>query len=185
MKRYLLITSAVYLFLINVNSQTIKSPDEFLGYELGSRFTFHNRAVDYFRYVADNSPLAEYREYGMTYEGRPLGVCFVSSAENIASLEELRKNNLIETGLLEGSFTGKQIPFIWLAYNVHGNESAGMETAMKTLYTLVSGFYPGVSDWLKTCVIIIDPCQNPDGRDLYTSRFTSTRNLVPNPDGNS
>ncbi|MDP4224536.1 MAG: M14 family zinc carboxypeptidase, partial [Bacteroidota bacterium] len=129
--------------------------------------------------------LAEYREYGMTYEGRPLGVCFVSSAENIASLEELRKNNLIKTGLLEGSFTGKQIPFIWLAYNVHGNESAGMETAMKTLYTLISGSYPGVSDWLKTCVIIIDPCQNPDGRDLYTSRFTSTRNLVPNPDGNS
>ncbi len=181
MRPRLLIISIFSLIFINTNSQTIKSPDEFLGYELGSRFTFHNRAVDYFRYVADNSPLAEYREYGTTYEGRPLGVCIVSSAENMASLEELRKNNLIRTGLLEGTFTGKQVPVIWLAYNVHGNESAGMETAMKTLYTLVSGSYPA-GDWLRDCIIIIDPCQNPDGRDLYTSRFTSSQNQIPNPD---
>ncbi len=103
----------------------------------------------------------------------------------LAGLEEYRKNNLIKTGLSDGNFTGKQIPFIWLAYNVHGNESAGMETAMKTLYTLVSGSYPGVTDWLRNCVIVIDPCQNPDGRDLYTTRYRNSQNLIANPDGNS
>ena len=185
MKRFLLIISAIFLTLINCNSQTIKSPDEFLGYELGTQFTFHHRAVDYFRYVAESSPQAEYREYGVTYEGRVLGVCIVSSVENLSNLEEYRKNNLIKTGLSEGNFTGKQIPIIWLGYNVHGNESAGMETAMKTLYTLVTGSYPGVSDWLRNCIIIIDPCQNPDGRDLYTNRFRNSQNLIPNPDGKS
>ena len=185
MKRFLLIISAIFLNLINCNSQIIKSPDEFLGYELGTQFTFHYRAVDYFRYVAENSPQAEYREYGTTYEGRVLGVCIVSSEENLSKLEEYRKNNLIKTGLLEGNFTGKQIPIIWLAYNIHGNESAGMETAMKTLYTLVTGSYPGASDWLKTCIIVIDPCQNPDGRDMYTNRFRNAQNLVPDPDGKS
>ena len=185
MKRFLLIISAIFLNLINCNSQTIKSPDEFLGYELGTQFTFHHRAVDYFRYVAESSPQAEYREYGVTYEGRVLGVCIVSSEENLSNLEEYRKNNLIKTGLSEGNFTGKQIPIIWLGYNVHGNESAGMETAMKTLYTLVTGSYPGVSDWLRNCIIIIDPCQNPDGRDLYTNRFRNSQNLIPNPDGRS
>jgi hypothetical protein len=185
MKRFLLIISVIFLNLINCNSQTIKSPGEFLGYELGTQFTFHQRAVDYFRYIAESSPLAEYREYGVTYEGRVLGVCIVSSEENLSNLEEYRKNNLIKTGLSEGNFTGKQIPIIWLAYNIHGNESAGMETAMKTLYTLVTGSYPGSSDWLKTCIIIIDPCQNPDGRDMYTNRFRNAQNLIPNPDGKS
>jgi hypothetical protein len=185
MKRSLFIISVIFLFLFNCNSQTIKSPDEFLGYELGTQFTFHQRAVDYFRYVAESSPLAEYREYGVTYEGRVLGVCIISSEENLSNLEEYRKNNLIKTGLSEGNFTGKQIPIIWLAYNIHGNESAGMETAMKTLYTLVTGSYPGASDWLKTCIIIIDPCQNPDGRDMYTNRFRNAQNLIPNPDGKS
>ena len=51
-------------------------------------------------------------------------------------------------------------------YNVHGNEAAGMEASMKTLYTLVSGSYPGVSEYLKECIIVIDPCQNPDGHEL-------------------
>jgi hypothetical protein len=185
MKPIVLIFFTNLLILINIYSQPIKSPDEFLGYELGTQFTYHYRAVEYFRYVAEKSPLAIYREYGTSYEGRQMGVCIVSSEENLEHLEEYRKNNLIKTGLSEGTFTGRQIPFIWLAYNVHGNESAGMETAMKTLYTLISGSFPGSVDWLKTCIIIIDPCQNPDGRDLFTTRYRKSQNLTGNPDGNS
>jgi hypothetical protein len=185
MKRTFLLAVTSALIISTLKSQTVKSPDEFLGYELGTQFTYHHKAVEYFKYIADNSPLAEYREYGMSYEGRPLGVCFISSEENLANLEEYRKNNLIKTGLLKGEFTGKQIPFIWLGYNVHGNESVGMETAMKTLYTLVTGSYKGVSEYLKGCIVVIDPCQNPDGRDLYTNRYRNSMNYLINPDGNS
>ncbi len=161
------------------------SPDQFLGYELGTRFTYHHLAVDYFRYIADKSPLALYREYGKTYEGRTLGVCIVSDKENLSNLEEYCRNNLIKAGLLEGKSTGRQLPVIWLAYNIHGNEPAGMETAMKTLYTLVTESYKGSEEWLKSCIIVIDPCQNPDGRELYTTRYNSSQNLEVNPDGNS
>ncbi len=82
---------------ISINAQTVKSPDEFLGYESGTMFTFHNKAVEYFKYVAEASPLAEYLPYGTTYEGRELGVCFISTEENLKNLEEYRKNNLIKT----------------------------------------------------------------------------------------
>ena len=71
---------------------------------------------------------------------------------------------------------------VWLGYNVHGNEAVGMEAAMKTLYTLVSGSYNGVSDYLKGCIIIIDPCQNPDGHELYTNRYRNSMNYITNPD---
>jgi hypothetical protein len=185
MNRILLIICISSLIFINANSQTIKTPDEFFGYESGTQFTSYHKAVEYIKYVANISPLAEYREYGTTYEGRPLGVLFISSEENLANLEEFRKNNLIKTGLLQGTFTGKQIPFIWLGYNIHGNESAGMEAAIKTLYTLVVGSYNGVNEWLKSLIIIIDPCQNPDGRDLYVNRYRTSQNNFINPDGNS
>lgn len=185
MKRTFLAIITLAVSVSVLKSQTIKSPDEFLGYELGSQFTYHYRAVEYFKYVSETSPLAKYVEYGKTNEGRTLGVCFISSEENLSSLEDLRKNNLIKTGLLKGESTGKQVPFIWLAYNVHGNEAVGMETAMKTLYTLVSGSYPGVNEWLKSCVIVIDPCQNPDGRDLYANRYRSSQNIIVNPNRDS
>jgi len=181
MKYFKAILIFLVIFLQKTSAQEIKSPSEFLGYELGTRFTYHHKAVEYFKYIADVSPLAEYRSYGETYEGRPLGVCIVSSEENLKDLEELRKNNLIKTGLLKGEFTGKQLPIVWLAYNVHGNESAGMETAMKTLYTLVTGSYEGSGEWIKSCIIVIDPCQNPDGRDLFTTRFNSSSGIAPDP----
>ena len=168
-----------------ISGQKIETPDEFLGYELGTQFSYHHKAVEYFKHVAELSPLVEYKSYGATNEGRPLGICIISSEENLKNLEELRKNNLIKTGLAEGEFSGKQIPFIWLGYNVHGNESAGMEAAMKTLYTLASGSYEGSDEWMKNCVIIIDPCQNPDGRDLYANRYRNSQNLNPNPDPNA
>lgn len=185
MKRIFLTLFASALIITSLMSQSVKSPDEFLGYELGTQFTYHYRAVEYFKYIADNSPLAEYIEYGSSYEGRPLGVCVISSEANLAKLEEYRKNNLIKTGLLKGDFTGRQIPFVWLSYNVHGNEAVGMEAAMKTLYTIVTGSYPDISEYLKETIIIIDPCQNPDGHELYTNRYRSSMNYVMNPDENS
>jgi hypothetical protein len=185
MKRiFALILTIFFLFPV-LKSQNIKSPADFLGYEPGTQFTFHDKAVEYFKYIAETSPLAEYREYGTTYEGRTLGVCIISSEENLSHLEEYRKNNLIKTGLVKGEFTGKQVPFVWLAYNVHGNEATGMEAAIKTLYTLVAGTSPEIAEYLKSCIIIIDPCQNPDGHELYAQRYRRSMNLLPNPDPNS
>lgn len=162
-------------------AQQIDSPKEFLDYELGSQFTFHYKMVEYFKAVADKSPRAIIKEYGVTNEGRPLFVCFISSEKNIQNLETLRTNNLKNIGLMEGEASGDHIPFVWLAYNVHGNESVGMETAMKSLYELVTEGPEGSKDWLESCVIAIDPCQNPDGRDLYTNRYRRRQPLNVNP----
>lgn len=168
----------------NTFSQDIKSPGEFLGYELGSQFTFHSKTVDYFRYMADISPNVRLEEFGTSNEGRPLLACFISTGENISKLEKLRTNNLKSIGLMEGEADGIRKPFIWLSYNVHGNESVGMETSMKVLYKLVSGKIEESDKWLEECIIVIDPCQNPDGRDLYTNRYRSRQSLNVNPDPN-
>jgi hypothetical protein len=182
MKPVLTIFLLSFVIYFQVSSQTIQSPDEFLGYNLGQEFTFHHKALEYIQYVADNSPNAVFQKFGSSWEGRPLGVCFVSSEANLKNLETFRKNNLIKTGLLKGELTGKQIPFIWLSFNIHGNEATGMEAALKLIHTLVSGNYEGVKEWLEHCVIIIDPCQNPDGRDFYAINYKRSQNIIPNPD---
>ena len=185
MRRFFLLLFLAVLPAITAFNQTIKSPAEYLGYELGSTFTYHHQVTGYFRYVAENSPNAEYLVYGHSYEGREMGVCFVSSPENLKNLEELRKINLSKTGLSGEKTTGTQIPIIWMSYNVHGNESVGVEAALKTLYTLVEKKYEGVDEWLKSCIIIIDPCSNPDGRERYTAMYRNLQPITPNPDPNS
>jgi hypothetical protein len=56
MKHTLLAAIFSILFIPGLRSQTIKSPDEFLGYELGTQFTYHHKAVEYFKYIASVSP---------------------------------------------------------------------------------------------------------------------------------
>ena len=127
------------LFCFSAYAQDIKSPDEFLGYKLGSQVTYHHIIADYVNYVAESSPKVVLVNYGNSIEGRPLLVVFVSSEENINKLETIRTNNLKTIGLMDGTPGEDNKPFVWLSYNVHGNESVGMEASMKTLYSLVTG----------------------------------------------
>ncbi len=184
MKKLMFVLAAAFFLPLQALAQTIKSPGEFLGYEPGAMFTFHHKAVEYFRYISEVSPKAELIEYGKSYEGRPLLVCLVSSKDNLKNIGEFKQNNLIRAGLADGKPGGRQIPFLWLGYNIHGNEAAGTEAAMVTLHTLVTGSYDGADQWLESCIIIIDPCQNPDGRDLYAFRYRNSQSLFTDPDRN-
>lgn len=61
----------------------LQSPTEFLGYELGTQFTPHNNVLDYFKNIAENSPLVTYKRYGATCECRELGIVKATSEENL------------------------------------------------------------------------------------------------------
>lgn len=172
-------------FLV-LNAQ-IKSPDEFLGYELGAHFTPHYKVADYFKQTAVASPKnIKLIEYGKTNEGRPLLAAVISAPENIARLEQIRTNNLkLATGADNTVDIKAQPAIVWLSYNVHGNEANSTETSMKMLYTLSSGKNTEANNWLKNTVVVIDPCLNPDGRDRYVNYFNSVVGKTPSSDPTS
>ena len=164
-------------------SAQVKSPAEFLGYELGEKFTRHHRVVDYFNHVTTHTSEVNLVQYGKTYEDRPLLLAFVSTDENIRNLEQIREDNLKRAGILEGSPDGN-VAIVWLSYNVHGNESSSTEASMATIYELVKTGSEK-SEWLNNTVIVIDPCINPDGRDRYANFFWQYGNQPYNPDPNA
>lgn len=172
----------VVLFLLTgtLFSQKIKSPKEFLGYEIGARFTRHHKVVDYFNYVSNTLSNVKLEKYGETNEHRPLYVSYISSAENIKNLESIRKNNLSQTGVISGN-SKNDIAIVWLSYNVHGNEASSTEAAMLTLYELVTA----KKAWLENTVVILDPCINPDGRDRYVNWYNQVKSTPYNTDQNA
>ncbi|MCH1548330.1 MAG: M14 family metallopeptidase, partial [Flavobacteriaceae bacterium] len=183
MKNLLLYLTCYFTFLSISQSQNIQSPSDFLGYELGTKFSRHNQVVDYFKYVSNELPNKVILEkYGETNERRPLYVSYISSPENILKLEEIRKNNLNNTGVLKSNTKlDNNIAIVWLSYNVHGNESSSTEAAMKTLYELVTK----KSSWLKNTLVIMDPCINPDGRDRYANWYNQNETIPLNSDYNT
>ncbi len=160
----------------------IQSPEQFLGYKIGSRYTPHWRIVDYYKHVAATAPsLVKLQPYGQTAEGRPLMVAYVSSENNMANLESIQKNNIGLTDGTIGTKTAGAPAIVWLSYNVHGNETSSSEAAMLTLHALATGSQSGIKNWLQNTVVIIDPCLNPDGRDRYVAWFNSVTGSTYNP----
>jgi hypothetical protein len=177
--KHFLLSLLVFVGLAPAKAQT-KSPDDFLGYPLGSHFTPHQKVLDYFKYISTEAKNVKLIPYGKTYEGRELLVAVISSPENMKNLEEIRKNNLSLSSASKKPIDLKKQPAIlWLSYNVHGNEASSTETSMKMLYTLVSAS-AGADQWLRNTVVIIDPCLNPDGRDRYVNYFNSVSGVSPN-----
>ncbi len=174
----------IFFFLLTVSctlvsAQNIQSPSEFLGYEIGTEFTRHANVVSYFKYVAEQSDLVTYTEYGKTNERRPLTYAVISTAENLSNLETIRTNHLKNAGIESGSATSDKA-IVWLSYNVHGNEASSTEASMLTLYELITN----KKDWLANTIVIIDPCVNPDGRDRYANWYNQVKSTPydTNPD---
>ncbi len=171
-----------FLFLpVHGFSQRIMSPETFLGYPLGSRFTFHHKVLDYYDYLAGISSNVKIVPYGMTYEGRSLEIAILSSEKNMEQLDALRKANLKLTNLHEVQSEVEAIPIVWLSYNVHGNEAVSTEAAMETLYLLATNQPDSSKAWLDDLIIILDPCINPDGRDRYVNWYTQYQHTIVNP----
>ena len=166
------------LFLSILKAQNIKTPSEFLGYDLGSQFSRHHEVVAYYEYLAETAPdRVKLVRYGKTNERRPLILAYVSSKENISNLDAIQTEHL--KSINNKGTNDKAI--VWLSYNVHGNESVSTEASMKTIYSLLTE----KQAYLENTVVIIDPCINPDGRDCYVNWYNQNKNTPNQVDPNS
>jgi len=161
---------------------TIPSPESYLEYEIGAQHTRHDQIVSYLEILAESSENALITYYGKTHEGRKLPLLIIGSQENLAQLEEIKKQHL---DYAKGSLVSQpNIPIIInLAYNVHGNEPSSSEAALLAAYTLVASENPIIKSYREKAIIFIDPTINPDGRDRHTQWANSYKGnpLVSDP----
>ena len=174
----------LFVFLTTSAFAQVPTPEQFLGYPLGERFTPWSRIIDYFHELAKDSNLITVEQIGETYEHRPLILATIASAKNRPSVDAIRQNvvSLADRNTTQARATEivRSTPaVVWLAFGVHGNESSSSEAAMQVAYELLRD--PSVLD---NTLVIIDPLQNPDGRERYITWYTRTRGAAAdaNPD---
>src|SRR5215210_1952912 len=129
----------LFVFLCSIISftsitQSLQSPEQFLGYKIGTHYTPHFKMVNYVKAVALARPdVVKIEKYGETNEGRELLLAYITSPQNLRRLDEIRKNNLRVAGTSKDKIaaTETNVPaIVWLSYNVHGNETSSSESAM-------------------------------------------------------
>ena len=177
-------TLIFFAFIISLNSvkaqdyflenngpydNTILSPEQYLGYEIGFEHTRHDLIVAYLKYLANISDKAQIIQYGETHEGRNLIMLTVSSTENLNNLENIKNEHLKHTVPGIKTKIDSSLPIIVnLGYGVHGNEPSSAEAALLSAYTLVASNNDKIKRLIENSVIFIDPTINPDGRDRHS-----------------
>ena len=113
----------------------------------------------------------------------------ISSPENIANLDQIKADmaRLADPRETDADTAAEMIADLpavsWLSYSVHGNEIAPTDAAMLTAYHLLASRGDDrVADILRDTVVVIDPLQNPDGRDRWIHQFYTAVGLEPDSD---
>jgi len=156
------------------------------GVEPGQRPLRPEEILTFFNALAEASPRARLLEYARSHEGRPLVLLAVSDEATIADLEGFKQRH---TALLDPR--GKDLPqaadlagtkaVAWMAYGIHGDELSSTDAAASLAYLLVAGEDESTRNLRERLLVLIDPCENPDGRARYLAQTLSFAHRTANP----
>ena len=157
------------------------------GFDIGDRISPHATIVQYFEALAQAEPRRmKVFEYGQTWEGRKLIYAAIGSEANIRRLAEVKEGlaRLADPRKTSESAVPERVRslpvVVWLEYGVHGNEISSPDAALETAYYLLAARNDKtVNAILANTVVIIDPLQNPDGRDRFVHSFEAGLGLEP------
>lgn len=162
---------------------SIPTPEEVLGFDIGEFHLSHDQLIRYFEKLDQASDRVELHYYAKSYEQRPLFYVYLSTKDNVANAEEIKKNkmNLFESSNVN-KFETKSPAVIYQGYSVHGNEASGGNAAVLYAYYLAASRSQEVKDLLSNTFIMLDPCFNPDGFHRFSSWVNTHRSDQLNPD---
>lgn len=169
----------------------IPSPESFLGRPVAESAVRYDSLVAYLRKLSDATPRVQMAEYGRTHEGRALYYIAVSSRDNMARMQEIKAaiNRLATPRGLSAkeadAIISNNPAVVWMAYSIHGDELSSTDAAMQLAYQLAAGTDELTELIRRELVVIIDPLQNPDGRERFLAMMQQVKGTAPNWDSQS
>jgi len=164
---------------ISNSPQSLTKPKAFFGFEPGTNRKMFSYAslMGYLMKLDQESDMMHIQQVGQSELGRPMYIVFISSAENIRRLEDLREINrrlaldanipdnerqrLIENGRA----------FVLVTLSMHSNEVGPSQAAPLMAYNLLANVEPDMHEHLENTVLMLMPSHNPDGHDMMVEHY--------------
>ena len=163
----------------------IPTLEQVAGHDFGEAITTPADVIRYIEALAEAAPGRTHLvRYGTSWEGRPLVALVIGSAERMARLDEVKAGlaRLSDPRGLsadEAEALIAELPVVTaLMHAIHGNEISGSGAAMAEAYHLLAATGdPDVELILSESLVLIDPLENPDGRNrfVYQNRIAQAR----------
>lgn len=166
---------------------SVPTPKQVLGFDFGERITWTAQAVQYLEALAKAAPSRmKMWDYAKTWEGRRMVYAAIGSEANIRRLPEIQAamkklSDPRKTSDAEARRLMENLPaIVWLAHSVHGNEISSTDASLATAYHLLAAQGdPVVQQILENTIVVIDPAQNPDGRDRFVHHYEISEGIEP------
>jgi len=158
----------------------VPRPQSILRFDVGDFHTTYAQMERVIEAIAKAAPdRVKVYDIGLTNEYRMQHIVAISSPENMARLDEIKANNarLVDSRATSASQANQIVqnnPVIsWMAYTIHGNESASFETMMQVVYQLAASNEPQTLEILQNNVVLIITGENPDGHERFATWYNS------------
>jgi hypothetical protein len=165
----------------------VPRPQAILRYDVGDFHTTYAQMEQVINAIAASAPdRVKVYDIGETNEHRMQHLVAISAPENTSRLDEIRQNNLKladprTTSAAEANTIIQNNPSIaWMAYTIHGNESASFEAMMQVVYQLAASNEPETLNILKNTVVLVLTGENPDGHERFVTWYNSIATGDPN-----
>ena len=154
----------------------VPRPQTLLRFDVGDFHTNYAQMERVIEAIAKAAPdRMKVFDIGLTNEYRMQHIVAISSPANMARLDEIKANNarLVDSRTTNqnqaASLIQNQPVISWLAYTIHGNESASFETMMQVVYQLAASNEAQTLDILSNNVVLIVTGENPDGHERFVT----------------
>lgn len=166
----------------------VPRPQSILRFDVGDHHTTYAQ-MEQVVYSIEKAASDRVKIYdiGLTNENRMQHIVAISSPENMARIDQIRANvarlsDPRSTSPSEAAQIAENTPAIaWMAYTIHGNESASFETMMQVIYQLAASNEPKTLEILNNTVVLVITGENPDGHERFVTWYNSVAVGDPNP----
>ncbi|WP_432989765.1 M14 family zinc carboxypeptidase [Dactylosporangium sp. CA-233914] len=160
----------------------IPTPAQYFGTRIGSDgyLAQWKDMVPYFQLIGQRSERVKYQEIGKTTLGHPYILLTISSPQNLARLDHYTSINarLADPRGLSDSdarkLAGEGLPFYFVQAGIHSTEVGNSQAAIEWAHRLATDQSKYMKEILDNLIILMVPCQNPDGLVLVNDYFAAT-----------
>jgi hypothetical protein len=158
-----------------------QTPARYFGQPLDDiRIPSWKQIVDYHRHLSETTDRVRFEEVARTIEDRPIILATVSSPQNLARIEEIRRIQLrladprtLRPGELDSIVA--QGRSVLLLYAIEANQTGAWLALLAFIHQLATLQTDEVKGWLDNTVVLFMNVTNPDGEDFTHKWVEKTR----------
>ena len=131
--------------LLSFDFSQLKSPEEVFGFKVGADYKLadYSQMLEFHRQLAKNSDRVKLEEIGISSEGKPMILLFISSSENLSKLNqwqkissELSRARIDQSTAKDHAKNGKAI--VWIDGGMHATERAHGQMTSELAYKIAT-----------------------------------------------